>query len=121
MIAWFYITIAALAEVCWIYNLKYLEFKKLIATGMIRIFSTKEGLLLLLPAILYAVFGLINIVFFSKALQKISPSLAFAVWMCITLIAVKITDVIVLKETFSLMNLFYFALMLIGIIGIKTS
>ncbi|HKC68223.1 MAG TPA: SMR family transporter [Bacteroidia bacterium] len=119
MIAWVYIFIASISEICWIYSLKYLEFKKLIKTNVLQIFSTKEGLLLLFPAILYVMFGIANIVFFSKAMQKLSASVAFSVWMAIALIGVKIADIIILKESFSYLNLFFFLLILIGIIGIK--
>ena len=76
-------------------------------------------MLLLLPAILYVVFGLINIYFFSKAMEKIPASLAFAVWMSLALIGVKLTDIIILRESVSLMNLLFLFLILIGIIGIK--
>ncbi len=119
MISWTYIFIAAIAEICWIYSLKYLEFKKLIKTNWLQIFSTKEGFLLLFPLLLYVLFGVTNIFFFSKAMQKISASAAFAVWMAIALVGVKIADVIILKESFSYANLFFFLLILIGIIGIK--
>jgi quaternary ammonium compound-resistance protein SugE len=119
MKSWVYILIASLAEICWIYSLKYLEFKKLLKTNIVQIFSTKEGLMLLLPVILYVVFGLANVFFFSKAMQKISSSVAFAVWMSIALIGLKIVDVIILKESISSANLFFFLLILIGIIGIK--
>ena len=119
MISWFYIVIAAVCEVCWIYSLRYLEFKTLIKTNILQLFSTRAGLLLLLPALLYVVFGITNIIFFSKAMQKIPASAAFAVWMAIALAGVKITDVVLLKESFSFMNLFFLALILVGIIGIK--
>jgi quaternary ammonium compound-resistance protein SugE len=121
MISWIYLFIASLAEVCWIYSLKYLEFKKLMKTNLFQILSTKEGWQLLLPALLYVLFGIANIVFFSKAMQKLSASVAFAVWMAVALIGVKIVDVIVLKESFSYLNLFFLLLILIGIIGIKLS
>ena len=86
-----------------------------------QIFSTKEGLVLLFPALLYVIFGIINIVFFSKAMQKLPASVAFAVWMSLTLIGVKIADIVILKESFSYLNLFFLLLILIGIIGIKLS
>lgn len=119
--AWLYIAIAAIAEVCWIYSLKYMEFKKLLGTSIIKIVTTHEGLLLLLPVALYIVFGLINIVFFSKAMQTLPASLAFAIWMAISLVGVKLTDVLLFKESLSYLNLFFLLLILTGIIGIKLS
>ena len=72
-----------------------------------------------MPAVLYVLFGVINIIFFSKAMEKIPASMAFAVWMSLALVGVKLTDIIILKESFSLLNLLFFLLILIGIIGIK--
>lgn len=119
MISWVYLFIAALCEICWIYSLKYMEFKKLIKTNIIQVFSTKEGVLLLIPVLLYVIFGIVNIVLFSKAMGKISSSVAFAVWTAIALIGVRIVDVYVLKESFSSANLLFFLLIIIGIIGLK--
>lgn len=119
--AWLYILIASMFEVCWIYSLKYLEFKKLVKTNIIQIFSTKEGLLLLLPAVLYVLFGLGNIIFFSKGMEKIPASTAFAVWMAVALVGVKLVDTLVLKEPFSYINILFFLLILVGIIGLKVT
>ena len=119
--AWIYLIVASLFEICWIYSLKYLEFKKLIKTNFVTIFTTKEGLLLLLPLILYVLFGLGNIIFFSKAMDKISPSVAYAVWTAVALVGIKIVDVVWFKETLTLLNVFYFLLILVGIIGLKVS
>lgn len=121
MMSWLCIFVASVFEVCWIYSLKYLEFKKLIKTNIIQLFATKDGFFLLLPAILYVAFGVGNIVFFSKAMEKIPASVAFAVWMSVALVGVKVVDVVILKESFSYLNLFFFLLILVGIIGIKLS
>lgn len=119
MVSWVYIFIASLCEICWIYSLKYLEFKKLIRTNIINLFSTKDGFVLLLPAILYVAFGVGNIVCFSKGMEKLPASLAFGVWMATTIVGVKLVDVLVLKETFTTLNYLFFALIIVGIIGLK--
>jgi len=119
MVSWVYIFIASMCEICWIYSLKYLEFKKLIHTNIIDLFSTKEGFSLLLPGLLYVAFGVGNIVCFSKGMEKLPASLAFGVWMATALVGVKLVDVLVLKETFSTLNYLFFALIIVGIIGLK--
>jgi quaternary ammonium compound-resistance protein SugE len=117
--SWIYLVAASIAEICWIYSLKFLDFKKLIRNNVLNLIGTREGFLLLLPALLYVLFGLTNIYFFSRAMEKLSASIAFAVWMAIALIGVKLIDVLILKETVSAMNLFFLALLLIGIVGLK--
>jgi quaternary ammonium compound-resistance protein SugE len=121
MISWLYILIASVFEICWIYSLKYMELKKLIKIGFVRVFTEMESFLLLIPVLLYVLFGLGNIVFFSKAMRDIPASTAFAVWMAIALIGVKIVDVVVLKEALSSTNIIFMTLILVGIVGLKMS
>ena len=121
MIAWIYILIASIFEICWIYSLKYMEFKKLIHAGFVKVFTEKESFLLLIPALLYVAFGLGNIIFFSKAMRTIPASTAFAVWMGVALIGVKIVDVIIIKEPLSATNIIFMAVILVGIVGLKMS
>jgi quaternary ammonium compound-resistance protein SugE len=119
MIHWIYVIIASVFEVGWIYSLKFLQFKKLIKTSVVTIFTTKEGWLLLTPAILYVLLGLGNIIFFSKSMEKIPASVAFAVWMAVALLGVRIVDSVFFKEQFSPLNIFFFIIIIIGIIGLK--
>ncbi len=121
MIAWIYILIASFFEVCWIYSLKFLQLKKIMATPFLDFFQKKESMLLLLPALGYVLFGVGNIIFFSKGMKTISASVSYAVWSAIALIGVKIVDVTFLKDTFSLTQALFMGLILIGIFGLKLS
>jgi len=73
----------------------------------------------LLPAIGYVGFGVANVFFFSKALNVIPASTAFAIWMGIALVGIKIVDTVVLKEAFQWVHVFYIGCILVGIIGLK--
>jgi quaternary ammonium compound-resistance protein SugE len=121
MIHWIYVIIASLFEVGWIYSLKFMQFKKLTKTNIATIFTTKEGWILLTPVILYVMLGLGNIIFFSKSMEKISASVAFAIWMAVALIGVRIVDAVFFKEQFSPLNIFFFIIIIIGIIGLKVT
>ena len=116
--AWIFLFIASLCEICWIYSLKFFQWKKLGEFSFSRLTDT-DNLLLLLPGLGYILFGVGNIICFSKAMKHIPASVAFAAWMAVALIGVKIVDVIVLKDPLSLPQIAFMLLILIGIIGLK--
>jgi quaternary ammonium compound-resistance protein SugE len=115
---WFYLTIAAIFEVCWTYSLKYMDLKK-INTLSFKLLFTPYQSSIIGPIAGYILFGLGNIFFFSLAMKVIPPSIAFAVWMAITLIGLKCTDTFFFKESFSILDTFYILLIIIGIIGLN--
>jgi quaternary ammonium compound-resistance protein SugE len=61
------------------------------------------------------------VIFFSKALNVIPASTAFAIWMGLALVGIKIVDTLVLKEAFRWVHVVYIGFILIGIIGLKLS
>jgi quaternary ammonium compound-resistance protein SugE len=119
MMAWVFLIIASICEICWIFSLKFFDLKKLMTFKFSLLFSSADNLLLLLPGVGYILFGVGNIVCFSKAMKQIPASVAFASWMAIALIGVKIVDSVLLKESISLSSLLFITLILIGIIGLK--
>jgi len=106
-------------EVCWNYSLKYTSVAKIKAIDWSQFFSSSAGVMTLLPAIGYVGFGVANVFFFSKALNVIPASTAFAIWMGIALVGIKIVDTVVLKEAFQWAHVFYIGCILVGIIGLK--
>ena len=106
-------------EVCWNYSLKYTSVAKIKAIDWSHFFTSSTGIMTLLPAIGYVGFGVANVFFFSKALNVIPASTAFAIWMGIALVGIKIVDTLVLKETFQWVHVFYIGCILVGIIGLK--
>lgn len=106
-------------EVCWNYSLKYTSVAKIKAIDWPHFFTSSTGIMTLLPAIGYVGFGVANVFFFSKALNVIPASTAFAIWMGIALVGIKIVDTLVLKEAFQWAHVFYIGCILVGIIGLK--
>lgn len=117
--AWLYLLLASVMEVCWNYSLKYTSVAKLKAIDWSQFFASSTGIFTLLPAIGYVAFGVANVFFFSKALNVIPASTAFAIWMGMALVGIKIVDTLVLKETFVWAHVFYIGCILVGIIGLK--
>ena len=117
--AWLFLFIASICEICWIYCLKYFKLKALLSFKFSLLFTSLDNLKLLVPGLGYVLFGVGNILFFSKAMKQIPASVAFACWMAVALIGVKLVDAILLKESVSLMNLLFLVCILVGIIGLK--
>jgi quaternary ammonium compound-resistance protein SugE len=111
--------LASVMEVCWNYSLKYTSVAKIKALDWSQFFANSTGIMTLLPAIAYVAFGVANVFFFSKALNVIPASTAFAIWMGMALVGIKIVDTLVLKEAFQWVHVFYIGCILIGIIGLK--
>jgi quaternary ammonium compound-resistance protein SugE len=119
--AWIYLLIASCCEICWIYSLKFFSLKKLLTFKLTLLFSDKDNLFLLAPGVGYILFGVGNIICFSKAMKDIPASVAFAAWMAVALLGVKLVDSLVLKEPVSLFQLVFIGFILVGIIGLKVS
>jgi quaternary ammonium compound-resistance protein SugE len=119
--AWLYLLLASVMEVCWNYSLKYTKVSAIKAIDWSQFFASSAGILTLLPAICYVAFGVGNVIFFSKALNVIPASTAFAIWMGLALVGIKIVDTLVLKEAFRWVHVVYIGFILVGIIGLKLS
>lgn len=119
--AWLYLLLASVMEVCWNYSLKYTSVAKLKALDWSHFFASAVGWQTLAPAVGYVAFGVANVFFFSKALNVIPASTAFAIWMGVALVGIKVVDTLVLHEEFRWVHVVYIGFILIGIIGLKTS
>lgn len=117
--AWLYLLLASVMEVCWNYSLKYTKISAIKAIDWSQFFASSTGIVTLLPAICYVAFGVGNVIFFSKALNVIPASTAFAIWMGLALVGIKIVDTLVLKEAFRWEHVVYIGFILVGIIGLK--
>jgi quaternary ammonium compound-resistance protein SugE len=60
-----------------------------------------------------------NEIILSMAMRHIPTATAYAEWMALAVVGQKIVDVFVLKQSFSLMHLFYTTLIVIGVVGLK--
>ncbi|MCS7037568.1 MAG: SMR family transporter [Saprospiraceae bacterium] len=119
MSPWMALFIASGMEICWIYSLKWLDFKRIAAFGFPRLFIEWDGWLALMPLLGYIVFGLANIYFFSMAMKGIPPSTAFAVWMGLALVGTKIVGVAFFREDWNWTQVLFIALIVVGVAGLK--
>ena len=120
MIAWLCLLLASCLEVCWIYTLKLLDMKKIIHIKPAHLF-TKESFMTILPLIGYIIFGLSNVIAITRAMKTIPAGTAFAVWMGLALVATKVIDILYFKQPYTIWQLGFTALVLIGIVGLKSS
>jgi quaternary ammonium compound-resistance protein SugE len=120
--AWVYLVIASVFEICWIYSLKYLTWSDLLKINFLKLKETPHSFLISLLAFAgYIVFGVANVTFFSMSMKDISASLAFGVWMAISLIGSRLVDIAVFKSPYSHTQLIFMILIVVGIIGLKMS
>lgn len=116
---WMSLILASLCEIAWFYCIGYLNqfsFKELY-TG--EFLTLPNNLLITLSIAGYAGFGVANMVFFSRAVQRISASVAFAVWTGLALVGITIIDSIYLDVKITLIQIGSIGLILGGIVGLK--
>jgi quaternary ammonium compound-resistance protein SugE len=118
MRAWIYLIIASVFEVAWIYCVKFMQLRELFKIHFNEFFTPKS-LSVLLPIIGYVAFGVGNIILFSKAMKTIPAGIAYATWMSIALVFVKITDVTIFKQPITFLHVVFILLILVGVIGLK--
>lgn len=120
LLRWTYLFIASISEVWWTYSLKYIDLKKIFSTPIRYYFTDPVHFKILAPVAGYILFGVGNIIFFSLAMKKIPTSVAFTSWMAISIVGLKLMDVLVFKaSSFNKSDMLFYALILIGIIGLK--
>lgn len=117
--AWFYLIMAAALEACWMFSLKFLSFSK-IKTLNIENFVQSEGLMIWLPLAGYIFFGVTNTYCLSLAMKNIPTTTAFAVWTVLSIIFIKMVEVVFFQSKVNFLELFFLSLIIVGIIGLKS-
>jgi len=117
--AWIYLLIASLFEICWTFCLKFMSVQKLRTISWGSLLSRRAHWEILMPFAGYIVFGVGNIIFFSMAMKQISATTALAAWMGLTLIGTKLAEIYFFKQPSNLYQFLYISLILVGIIGLK--
>ena len=112
---------ASLFEILWTFCLKFMNIQKLRSIGWSSFFSRRENWEILWPFAGYIVFGVGNIIFFSLSMKQIPASTALAVWMGLTLLGTRLTEIYFFKQPSNAYQLLYMGLILIGIVGLKQS
>ncbi|MBK9150605.1 MAG: hypothetical protein IPM26_06210 [Saprospiraceae bacterium] len=118
-LGWIYLLIASIMEMAWMISLKYLDFKAIKHIHWSIFFQNKTGIITLVPLIAYIIFGLGNVVFFSAATKTIALSTAFAVWLGVALVGTVLIDILYFKESYSLLQLLFMSMIIMGVVGLK--
>ncbi|GAB3795839.1 quaternary ammonium compound efflux SMR transporter SugE [Spirosoma humi] len=118
-LSWIYLIGAAACETAWMYSLKYLRWDALKSLRWDTFYRPDVGWPVLLPWIAYVFFGIVNTILLAIAMRTIPTTTAFAVWMALSLVFLKATDVFWLKLSWSWSELLFIFLITIGIIGLK--
>lgn len=101
-LAWIYLIIAGLLEVCWAIGLKYTQgFTRL--GPSIFVFVTLAGSMFLL----------------AKASQALPIGTAYAVWVGIGALGASILGIILFQESVSVLRLLFLGLLVVAILGLK--
>ncbi len=96
-----------------------MKFSDLKTLKFINFYRWDGGLPILLPFVLYIVFGISNIAFMSLSMKQLSVATFFAVWTAATLIFIKIAELLFFKQHLSLIEVFFMMLIMVGILGLK--
>jgi len=96
-----------------------MKFSDLKTLRFINFYRWQGGLPVLVPFVGYILFGVANIYLFSIAIKQIPTATAFAVWTAITLIFIKIAELVFLGQRISWIEIFFMLLIMIGIMGLK--
>lgn len=118
--AWIYLIIAAALEACWMFSLKFLSFSKFKTLTFDNFFKS-EGSMIWLPLAGYIIFGIANTYYFALAMKSIPTAIAFAIWTAVSIMFIKIADIVFFENKISLAELFFLAIIIVGIIGLKMS
>lgn len=118
-ISWIYLLIASLSEAIWLYAVKAMDVKAVKAMGWAGLIEDPLHAKALLPFVGYAVFGAGNVIFLSMSMRTIPAGTAFAVWMAVALITSKLIDAFWFRQPANGMQLLWFALIIVGVIGLK--
>ena len=100
--AWIYLFLAGLTEICWAIALKY-----------------SHGFSRLIPSITAIVVMVASFFLLAQSLKSIPIGTAYAVWTGIGIMGTAILGIILFNEPASLLRLLFLGLILIGIIGLK--
>ena len=119
LLAWLCLLGAAFCEMAWTYSLKYLDLSALKTLRWSTFYRLDGGMIVLLPWIAYVAFGVVNSVLLAVAMRTIPTAMAFAVWMAGSLIFLKLTDVFWLKAGWSVTEVFFGFVIIVGIVGLK--
>lgn len=102
--AWMILFIAGLFEVCWAIGLKY-----------------THGFTKLVPSLFTLICLAISMILLSKSAQVLPIGTAYGVWVGIGALGAAVFGIVLFHEPLSFLRIFFLALLLISIIGLKVT
>lgn len=102
--AWIILFIAGLFEVCWAIGLKY-----------------THGFTKLVPSLFTLTCLAISMILLSKSAQVLPIGTAYGVWVGIGALGAAVFGIVLFQEPLSFSRMFFLALLLISIIGLKVT
>ncbi|ASS93094.1 DMT family transporter [Peribacillus simplex] len=102
--AWIYIIMAGLLEIVWVIGLKY-----------------SHGFTKIIPSTVTVVIIIFSFFLLSKALHSIPLGTGYAIFTGLGTVGTVVTGMLFLGETINPLKVFFMALMILGIIGIKVT
>jgi quaternary ammonium compound-resistance protein SugE len=116
---WLFLLIASLFEALWTYSVKYFSLAQLKAIRFDNFYKMDGGLPALIPLLGYIIFGIGNIFFFSLALKTLTNSTAYSVWTAMTIIVLKLIELLYFKQKVSVVEFCFIIMIIVGIMGLK--
>ena len=101
-LSWIVLVVAGLFEVCWAIGLKYTNGFTKLAPSLFTLSTLAVSMYLL-----------------AKASQKLPIGTAYAVWVGIGAFGAAVMGILLFKESASPMRLFFLALLIVSIAGLK--
>ena len=111
--------IASLFEALWTYSVKYFSLAQLKTIRFDNFYKMDGGLPALIPLLGYILFGIGNIFFFSLALKTLTNSTAYSVWTAMTIIVLKLIELLYFKQKVSVLEFCFILMIIVGIMGLK--
>ncbi len=102
--AWVYLLIAGVFEVVWAVGMKY-----------------TENFTRMMPSVITIIGMVLSVYFLNKAMNILSVGTAYAIWTGIGAIGTVVAGIILFNEPRDWIRMFFLAMILVGIIGLKTS
>ena len=102
--AWVYLLIAGVFEVVWAVGMKY-----------------TENFTRMMPSVITIIGMVLSVYFLNKAMNILPVGTAYAIWTGIGAIGTVVAGIILFNEPRDWIRMFFLAMILVGIIGLKTS
>ncbi|MHA8067203.1 DMT family transporter [Aquirufa sp. ROCK2-A2] len=118
---WIYLLLASGLEAAWTYSLRKLDMVQLKTAILENPFFSKAVGIEMGYLLTYLGLGLSNIFFLSLSMKSIPMTVAIATWTSVSLILIKIIDVVILKNSTNMYEIFFLTVIIVGIVGLKFS